>query len=304
MDRAKLAATIGDLPSLPHVVMQIIRLVEDPTTSAAQVSQAIGNDQALVSKVLRLSNSAYYGFPYQISTVAHATVILGFRAVKTLVISAFASAWFDEKGDAIDRQALWKHSVGCAVASRLLAPRAGWADAEEAFTAGLLHDIGRVMLDRYAHRQLGQSVEMSRATEMPLREAELSVLGFTHSELGQWVMEQWKLPMTLCVAIGHHHNPKSAPAHAPLVWTVAGADLLCARLAIGADDDPMSPEFEQNVMQTLKLSPDDLPALEESFLTQWERATDILGLVGHSREAASVNAPQKSSVALNAPVPQ
>jgi putative nucleotidyltransferase with HDIG domain len=258
----------------------------------------------LVSKVLRLANSAYYGFPYQISTVAHATVILGFRAVKTLVISAFASAWFDEKGDAIDRQALWKHSVGCAVTSRLLASRAGWADAEEAFTAGLLHDIGRVMMDRYAHRQLGQAVEMSRATEMPLREAELSVFGFTHSELGQWVMEQWKLPRTLCMAIGHHHDPKSAPAHTPLVWAVAGADLLCARLVIGADDDPMPPEFEQEAMQALRLSPDDLPALEESFLTQWERATDILGLVGHSREAAAVNAPQKSTVALNAPVPQ
>lgn len=304
MDRAKLAATIGDLPSLPHVVMQIIRLVEDPTTSAAQVGQAIGNDQALASKVLRLANSAYYGFPYQIATVAHATVILGFRAVKTLVLSAFASAWFDEKGDAIDRQALWKHSVGCAVAARLLAPRTGWADAEEAFTAGLLHDIGRVMLDRYAHRQLRQAVELSQSGETPLREAELSVFGFTHSELGQWVMERWKLPMTLCVAIGHHHNPQSAPAHALLVWTVAGADWLCGRLAMGADDDPMSPEFEQNVMQTLKLSPDDLPALEESFLTQWERATDILGLVGHSREAAAVNAPQKSSVALNAPAPQ
>ncbi len=311
MDRAKLAATIGDLPSLPHVITQIIRLVEDPTTSAAQVSQAIGSDQALVSKVLRLANSAYYGFPYQISTVAHATVILGFRAVKTLVVSAFASAWFDEKGDAIDRQALWQHSVGCAIAARLLAPRAGWKDAEEAFTAGLLHDIGRVMLDRYAHRPLRQAVEMSRrqaegfptATAMPLREAEWSVLGFTHSELGQWVMEQWKLPMTLCTAIGHHHDPKSAPAHAPLVWTVAGADLLCAQLAIGADDGPMPPEFAQEVMQALRLSPDDWPALEESFWTQWERATDILGLVGHSQKAALTNAPQKSSVALNAPTP-
>jgi len=280
MDRVKLAATIGDLPSLPHVIVQIIRLVEDPTTSAAQVSQALGNDQALVSTVLRLANSAYYGFPYQIATVAHATVILGLRAIRTLVLSAFASAWFDEKGDVIDRQGLWQHSVGCAVAARLLAPRMGWADAEEAFTAGLLHDIGRVMLDRYAHRQLRQAVELSQSEAMPLRAAELSVFGFTHSELGQWVMEQWKFPLTLCMAIGHHHDPQSAPAHAPLVWTVAGADWLCGRLAMGADNDPMSLEFEQEVQRALRLSADDLSALEETFWRQWERATEILGLVG------------------------
>ncbi|MCS6863152.1 MAG: HDOD domain-containing protein, partial [Abditibacteriales bacterium] len=271
---------IGDLPSLPHVVTRILRLVESPTASAAQVSQAISSDQALTSKVLRVANSAYYGFPYQIATVAHATVILGFRAVKTLVISAFASAWFDEKGDVIDRQKLWQHSVGCAVAARLLAPRVGWRDAEEAFTAGLLHDIGRVMLDRYAHRQLRQAVEMARADALSLREAEQSVFGFTHSELGQWVMEQWKLPLTLCVAIGHHHTPQSAPAHGLLVWTVAGADWLCGRLAIGADDDPMTPEFEQDVLRALRLSSEDAPALEEAFWTQWERATEILGLVG------------------------
>lgn len=300
MDRAKFAATIGDLPSLPHVVTRIMQLVEDPTTSAAQVSQAISNDQALASKVLRLANSAYYGFPYQIATVAHATVILGFRAVKTLVLSAFASAWFDEKGDAIDRGELWKHSVGCAVAARLLASRAGWRDAEEAFTAGLLHDIGRVMLDRYAHRPLRQAVELSQSGGMPLREAELSVFGFTHGELGQWVMEQWKLPLTLCVAIGCHHAPQHAPAHALLVWTVAGADWLCGRLAIGADGDPMSPEFEQDVMRALRLSPEEVPALEERFWAQWERATDILGLVGHS-QATSTNAPPKSRVTPDAP---
>jgi putative nucleotidyltransferase with HDIG domain len=286
MDCIRLAASIGDLPSLPNVVTQIIRLVENPTTSAAQVSQAINTDQALIAKVLRLANSAYYGFPYQISTVAHATVILGFRAVKTLVISAFASAWFDEKGDAIDRQQLWQHAVGCGVAARLLAPRAGWTDGEEAFTAGLLHDIGRVMLDRYAHRQLREAVTRARAEGLSLRAAELNVFGFTHCDIGRHMTEQWKFPTTLSTVVGYHHAPLQSPAHAPLVLAVAGGELLCSRLTIGNDDDAVSPEFEQTVLKALRMSSEDLSALEDAFWAQWEKASAIVGLVMPTVKAA------------------
>ncbi|MGB9885934.1 MAG: HDOD domain-containing protein [Moorellales bacterium] len=234
-----LVEKVQDLPALPTVVNQVIRLTEDPDSTAADLNAVISRDQALTAKVLRLANSAYYGFPRRVATVTDAVVLLGFNTIRNLVLAASVSNVLQREapGYQLGRGDLWWHSLTSAMAARLLARKIRFRAAEEAFVAGLLHDIGKLVLSQYVAETYAQILERVTRDGVPFMEAEQAILGFDHARAGGLVAEKWNLPEGLVEAIGCHHRPaaaRKAPALAALAHT---GDALALMLGAGLGAD-------------------------------------------------------------------
>ncbi len=220
---------INDLPTLPHVVSQVLEKTRNQDANLDEVVGLISTDQALVSSFLKLVNSAFYGFSRRITTLKQAITLLGFRSVRNIVVNAGVVGIFRKRTfNNQYRFRLWDHSVACAVAARALAQKTGYKAKEEAFTAGLLHDIGKVVIDQYAPKDSAAIMKRVDAGESA-RDAETEILGADHTKIGAWISERWHLPKTLCWVIQFHHEPMAdeIPGERDLVKIVATANALC-----------------------------------------------------------------------------
>jgi putative nucleotidyltransferase with HDIG domain len=245
---------ITDLPTLPHVVSQVLEKTRDANASLADVAQLISTDQVLVSTFLRLVNSAFYGFSRRITTLKQAITLLGFRSVRNIVVNAGVVGVFRRRSFSKHyRHRLWDHSVTCALTARILAQKRGFQGKEEAFTAGLLHDIGKVVIDQYAPKNsiaIMQKVELG----MEPRVAEAEVLGVDHTKIGAWIADRWHLPKSLCWAIEWHHDALSPliPGDVELVRLVAVAN------AISKIRDSTDPGVVERAIEDFAASPANL----------------------------------------------
>ncbi len=243
--RRKIEA-VRDLPTLPKVATEIIAMANSPKTNAADVGHMIEQDQALTGKVLKLVNSAYYGFPGQIKTIQHAVVIIGFSKVKNVVVTASV---FDltkgRKSNRLDIPAYWRHCLGVAIGAKVAAGHLGGAlSPEDAFVGGLLHDLGKLILDQFLPVECEPVYEKVRADGCLLTEAEKAVLGFTHAVVGGWIGENWKLPRQLQAAMRQHHEPAKAREDREMVMAVHLGDVLARALGVGNGGDYCVPEIE------------------------------------------------------------
>lgn len=211
---------LRDLPSLPEIVTKVTELVQDPKSSAAQISRIISHDSGLTSRVLKMVNSAYYGFPRQISSIQHAIAIMGFTTMKSLVLSSSIFRIFTPKakGDSsLNYKNFWKHSLLTAIASKEVYYRLFFENDENIFSAAILHDIGKIILDQYDHENyshalkeikdyitFGTSVENSVAIVL---ETEKKHCDVSHPFIGHFVSEAWNLPESISEVILYHHNP-------------------------------------------------------------------------------------------------
>ena len=194
------------LPSLPETVVRVTRLVDDPKCALRDVAGAIASDPALALKTLRLVNSAYYGLGQQITTIEHAVVLLGIKVIKNLALTATV---FDTFKDC--NQLFLRHSVATALAMRVLAENKECAAArlvtgDEAFVFGLLHDIGKIILQEYLQAEASKIPAMVSERNLTWQEAEYELIGVDHAQLGAKLAEKWKLSPLLANAIGAHHN--------------------------------------------------------------------------------------------------
>jgi putative nucleotidyltransferase with HDIG domain len=274
----RLTERIIGLSALPTIVTQLIALVGDPRSSARQVARLISADQALTAKILRVANSAFYGFPRKIATVQLAIVVLGFNAVKNLAISVTVLKRFSAGTDhrLFDRQRFWQHAIGCGVAARMLAKRFGGRDGE-AFVAGILHDIGKLILIEYAHDEFVDALELAEQDAVPIARAEEEVLGVTHAEVGGWLAERWNLPEPLAHSISAHHNPFALKEPDDLVLITHLADALVRFNEIGHSGDSQKPKLDPQVAARFKrgedLTDEELLAdLSDGLMDEIEKA--------------------------------
>ena len=196
---------IAELRPLPTVALRVLEIAESEHFSAHELAQAIGTDAALTAKMLRLANSAYYGFPRRISTVRDAVVLLGFRAVRsatlaTCVIEAMPS------GDHIDDRTFWHFSITVGMLAEVLA-RSARQHADEAFTAGVLHNIGRLALDQQRPDSLRRALQLAKREDITIAEAERSLMGFSDAEIGGALALHWNFPTPLAMAVANHQRP-------------------------------------------------------------------------------------------------
>ena len=249
-------AKIIDLPTLSVVANNIILITQNPKSSALEVGRAISQDQALVSKILRIANSTFYGFPRKISTIPHAVVILGFANIRNLVLTASIFDMFQSKGgdEYFDREGFWKHSLACGVTSKLIAKRLGIKNIEEAFIWGLLHDLGKLILDTYFREDFTRVVIMVKEKEILIRDAEQQLLGFDHAAVGSFVADKWNLPPAVIKVIRFHHNPPLANESMRMAAIVHLADILCRAIGIGNGGDSKVPSINEESWKLLSLN--------------------------------------------------
>lgn len=252
LDSARLRAiieSITDLPTLPVVVAKITSQIANPSTNAADIGKLIEQDQVLTGKVLRLVNSAYYGFPKQIKSIQHAVVILGFNKIKTIIITASVFGTFKgSKSGNLDLKRFWQHSLATAIGSKTIAETIGLAHiAEDAFIGGLLHDIGKVVMDQYQPNIYTPIVKYANDKGILLHDAEQEVMGLTHANVGEWMMEKWRLPSAIVHMVANHHLPNNTGELRELVTSIHMGDILARALGIGNGGDNRIPEIDSTV---------------------------------------------------------
>jgi len=270
-DKLKLKQVVGkidSLPTLPIVVTHILQLVESPDTSATDINQVISADQALTAKILKLVNSAFYGFSRQISTVTQAIVILGFNTVKSLALSATVFEMFSGGGEALfDRTAFWEHSIGTGIAAQIIGKKIKYPQVEEAFIAGIIHDVGKVVLDQHLHDDFKKVIQLRDRMGLSLQEAEQEALGIDHTLIGKWLADKWNLPPLLQSAIAYHHDVKRSKDDDLMPSLVHLGDILARTKKIGSGGDDSIPPLQEEAWNRLKLQRQDL----ESILKDLDR---------------------------------
>ncbi len=263
--RKKIEA-ITDLPTLPTVASKIVEIANSPKTSATDVGGLINQDQALTGKVLKLVISSFYGFPHQIKTINHAIVILGFNKVKNIVLTA--SVFELTKGQdskRLDIRKFWEHSLGCAIASQIVAKHLGRGlQPDDAFVGGRLHDFGKVIFDQFLPEEYAPVIEYRNVNNTLLRKAEKEVLGFDHTQVGTWLAEKWKLPGGLVTAIRYHHLPQSAREEREMAAAVHIGDILTRAIGVGNGGDFSIPAITEPVLKQYKM---DFEFLQNSITT-------------------------------------
>jgi putative nucleotidyltransferase with HDIG domain len=230
----RLFARIGEVHSLPTVAQKILQLTEHESVDVGELRTAIQSDPVLVAKVLRRLNSSYYGLSQRVSDVRTAINLLGVREIRNLALTVFVSRMFDAPSShgSYRRQDLWTHCVAVAAAARLISRVCGRAAPEEAYIAGLLHDIGLILIDQTLRKHFFRVIDMLDPST-PTHVIESRILTFDHTLLGGFVARKWNFPDAVADAITFHHLPwyYQGP-HRDLVNVVAVANYLCSRYGL------------------------------------------------------------------------
>ena len=200
---------IHELPTLPSIVIELNRKLQDYDTPVEELINIIENDQAIVLKILKMVNSAFYGYRSQVSNLQQAVVLLGFGTIRNAVLSvSIINAFSEEKSlEGLNMQAFWRHSVAVAVTARQLAGMTGLASADDSFVAGLLHDVGKVVLFHFFRDLFEQIWHHMKSTRQSFYVAESETSPLDHSMIGGSLARKWKLPDILVETIRYHHQP-------------------------------------------------------------------------------------------------
>ena len=246
------------LTSLPDVFVRINEVLNDPHSTAKEAAEAIGKDTSLSTKLLKVVNSAFYGFPVKVDTLSLSVTIVGSRQLTTLALGISVIALFkDLPGGLVDMRSFWKHSIACGViASTLAGPEAG-GEVERLFVAGLLHDMGRLVLYRNLPRHAAYVLDTARREGMLLREAERAWLGFDHAMLAGMLLRKWRFPESLEKAVRHHHGGL-AHMSMPMPATVHVADAVAGALGIGSSGEIYAPPLSPAAWGVVGLAPERL----------------------------------------------
>jgi len=200
--------------SLPRIALRLNEMVDDPLATAADVGRLLGRDRALTERVLKLVNSSFYGFPARIESLSLAITILGARQLRDLVLATVVTGRFGRDTPLpFELEDFWRHSLCCAVAARAFAKRMRVANRERYFIAGLLHDVGKLVLYPAEPERARELVRQAARSEGNAAELEREVFGVDHMEVGAELVRQWRLPASLAECIALHHSPQRAEHH-------------------------------------------------------------------------------------------
>ena len=236
------------LPTLPIVMTKIMKMVKDDRVSASSIGAVIEADQVLSARVLKIANSSFYGYSGKISSASHAVVMLGVNTIKGLVLGTTVFELM-EKGLA----GLWAHSMGCATTASIIARKLGADNVEDIATAGLLHDIGKVVIFTQLPRDFSKIIEITDERKATIREVEKELLGITHDEVSQWVCEKWRFPVSLREPVAYHHTPGLAKYASLETAIVHLADILIRARGFGYGGDRVMPHLKKVAWDRLSL---------------------------------------------------
>ena len=261
---------VQDLPTLPGVLTEVTKLIENPDTSTEAIAKVISTDQVLSAKVLKMVNSPIYGFPGRISSIQHALVLLGFNVVRGIIIS---TSVFDMMVAAM--KGLWEHSLGCATACNIIARRAGFEDPEEYAVAGLLHDLGKVVTAVQLPDVHDSVLQAVQAKQLTYFQAEKDVLGFGHDRINAWLGKHWGLPPNIREAMTRHHAPQLAEFYKPMACVVHIGDFLVRLFEFGNSGDDQTAYLRPEALIELQFKMSDLDSVMDEMADQMLEISDL-----------------------------
>jgi len=279
---SELLAKLQDIPTLPMVAMRVNELINDPTSSGAQIAELLKKDQVLTAKILRLANSSYYSIPGGCSDVQRALAFLGFNTLAQLILGLSVFSVFSEiDSEEFSMLDFWRHALGTAVCSELIAKKIGTVKTEEAFTCGLLHDIGKLVLHEIDKERLLKIIGEAKSRSCSFTEVEREWDLPGHAYLGEVIATKWGLPQVIRLAIRYHHydvrKMDSVLSSAkPVIQIVRLANILAVKNQVGRSGDCSGGLVTPDMLEPLKLTLEDLPKIEEQFQADMERAGAFL----------------------------
>jgi HD-like signal output (HDOD) protein len=270
---------VTEISSLPEVTTRIVEIVEDPKSTAQDMHDIVKHDPALAAKILKVVNSAFYGLPSQIASLDRAIVMLGLSAVKNIALAASLSRLF-RPGVISERFAardLWSHCISVGVCARLLA-QASFGQAEEAFVAGLVHDMGLLIEYQLFPQKLKAVAERCETQPQGFCALEREIIGADHLAFGAALAAKWKFPPLLRCAISHHHNPDTVkPEFKQVVTAVQVADIICCQNELGFYLTAQKQDVTDEMLELVGLSDAKVGEVLEVLPERIEETEQIFG---------------------------
>lgn len=279
IQKSTIIKRIEDLPAMPQVIARAQEIMADDLAGIKDLSEVLGMDQAMMTRILKLANSAYYGLSGRVYSLNQACVLLGQTSLKEVVITAGLSALMDKelKGYGYAAEDLWHHSLAVAISARGIARIRYPQMVQEAYVAGLVHDAGKIVLDPYVEKaRSGFESFLSDDPDRTFFEAETSVLGFNHAEIAYDICRKWHIPKIISEAIGCHHKPSKSEGNA-IAYMVNMADHVARSSGFGYGVDDLLYLPAEGVAEYLKLGEVQLNALKAQAIEGMFRFSSVTG---------------------------
>jgi HD-like signal output (HDOD) protein len=274
---SQLIIGIPSLGSYAGVIGEIEVVLDDPSSTLANLGEVIEKDPDLTARLLKLGNSAFFGFPSRLETVAEAISLIGIQQVKDLILASSVVEIFQGiPADFVSMESFWKHSLSCGIGARCLAVARQMPAAEKYFVAGLLHDLGRLVLLSRAPQQAGEVFHRYRRSRILLRDAENEILGFNHAQVGEALLRHWQYPANLVHAVAYHHQPISGGVYQLESSVVHVADYLVHAMQMGNSGERFVPPLNVKAWERLGLSTNILESVTKSIDEQIEIVQESL----------------------------
>jgi len=266
----------SSMGSYAPIIQEVEAVLNNPQSNLANVGDVIEKDPDLTARLLRLGNSSFYGFPTRLETVLEAISLIGVQQVQDLIVATNVVDTFSGiSPEFVNMESFWRHSLACGVASRILAITKRMPKPEKFFVAGLLHDVGRLVLFSQAPQKTQTVFQVYHSSKLLLREAEIQVLGFDHAQIGEALLRTWHYPANLVQAVACHHLPQAAGAFFMDAALVHLADYLINAMQIGSSGERHVPPLQVKAWEQVNLPLDTLESVFTSVDDQIEAVEEV-----------------------------
>jgi putative nucleotidyltransferase with HDIG domain len=278
---SKIWRSLDRFPAFPATVHKVTCLINNPDSSLSELVEVIRLDQGITANILRMSNSAYFGLRFKVDNVHDAIMYLGKQNIVRAVMTAGASRFFkDTPGYEAKAKDLWEHAVGTALMSQILAEKIIKHEDPSLFTAALLHDIGKIILDEFVSEKYHEIKNCMSVRSCSFLEAEEEVLGVSHAVIGGMISAAWRFPQDIQHAITYHHRPNRHPVTVnPLPRLVYLADQACLRMGIGVGTDGLSSQGLDEAMRWFGFTNKDFEEAMTLLFAELDNARELIGIV-------------------------
>jgi putative nucleotidyltransferase with HDIG domain len=276
----EILSLVKHVPPFPKVAKLVAEMLQDPEVSAASLAEVIQYDQVITANVLKICNSAYFGLPRKVASLDEALVILGNESLKNIILTSSSARFYKGavgEGYKLEQGDMWKHSVATGIMARELARQVPVVDGSSAFTAGLLHDIGKRFLSSFVADDFKAIMMKVVQENCSFVDAEKALLGASHAELGGMILRQWEFPEEIERAVALHHDPDALDGE-PLVAVVALANALVISMGIGVGADGLSTALRGHGLKRFGISPVALELCMANLFTEMEHAQELFQL--------------------------
>jgi putative nucleotidyltransferase with HDIG domain len=268
---------IPDLPTLPNIVLKVNNLLKDQNSSIKELGKTIETDQAMVTKILRLVNSTFYGFRSKIRNIPHAIIILGFNNVRNALVSVSIIKSFSEKKgfEGFEMKDFWKHSIAVAVISKYLSEETKLDAPDDCFVAGLLHDVGKVVLSQYFTELFGLVWKSIQEDGLSFYEAEKELLPANHVQIGAYLAKKWKFPASLIESMTYHHDIRKTVSNLDQLVIVHTANIIMNNYEADSNTSPDSSAIDPEAKRIMFRPLETLSGWFPDIVTEIESACEF-----------------------------